>query len=149
MRDETSGHLQVSYSESRCPCKRICLYEPHPMPVLNFEYTSNIPIDHKVHDFLLETHHLLVREIKTDLPTCRSSICKITNFLIGDGHQDNAAISLTIRMLPGRSDEIKDRVGHLLLQNIKNYFADDISNLNMQIRVYLTETDKPHYYGLS
>lgn len=118
------------------------------MPILNFEYTDNLKIDNKIKSFLLETHDILVREIKTDLRTCRSSISKISDYVIGDGNSNNAYIILRIKMLPGRSDEIKNRTGKILLEKIHHEFSHEIKKHNTQVRVYLTETDKKHYYGL-
>ncbi len=118
------------------------------MPILNFEYTDNLKIDLKIKSFLLETHDILVNEIKTDLRTCRSSVTKISDYVIGDGDSNNAYIILRIKMLPGRTDEIKNRTGKILLEKIYHDFSNAIKKQDTQVRVSLTETDKKHYYGL-
>ena len=118
------------------------------MPILNFEYTANLKIDDKIKSFLSETHAILVQEIKTDLRTCRSCISKISDYVIGDGNSHNAYIILCIQMLPGRTNEIKNRTGKILLEKINKDFFDEIKKHDTQIRVYLTEIDKQHYYGL-
>ena len=118
------------------------------MPILNFEYTANLKIDQKIPDFLLEAHHILVAEIGTDLRTCRSCIIKREQYIIGDGDAKNAFILLAIQILPGRTEAQKDRVGKLLVNKIKQDFEAEISNHDVQVRVYVTETDKKHYYGL-
>src|SRR3990167_4265872 len=112
------------------------------MPILNFEYTDNLKIDTEVKLFLLEVHHILVQEIKTDLRTCRSSISKISDYVIGDGNSNNAYIILRIQMLPGRTDDIKNRTGEILLEKIYSNFSDEIKKHDTQVRVSLTETDK-------
>ena len=118
------------------------------MPILQFEYSDNLNIDIKIEKFLLEVHGILVQEIKTDLRTCRSSIVKNSHYLIGDGNEKNAYIMLKIQMLPGRTDAIKNRLGELLLKKIKRDFSKEIEGHDLQLRVYLTETEKNHYYGL-
>ena len=118
------------------------------MPILNFEFTDNLKIDAEIKLFLLETHSILVQEIKTDLRTCRSSIAKISDYVIGDGNPNNAYIILRIQMLPGRTDDIKNRLGKILLEKIHNDFSSEIKKYDTQVRVSLTETDKKHYYGL-
>lgn len=118
------------------------------MPILNFEYTANLKIDSKIKSFLLETHTILVQEIKTDLRTCRSRISKISDYVIGDGNKNNAYIILSIQMLPGRTDDIKNKAGKILLEKINHHFSEEIKQHDTQVRVYLTETDKQHYYGL-
>lgn len=118
------------------------------MPIINFEYTDNLKIQPKIKEFLLKTHHTLVREINTDLTTCRSSIYQVSDYVIGDGNINNAYIIMRIQMLPGRTDQVKNHLGELLLEEINAAFGDEIKRCNTQVRVYLTETDKPHYYGL-
>lgn len=118
------------------------------MPILNFEYTDNLKIDSKIKSFLLEVHDILVQEIKTDLRTCRSSIRKISDYVIGDGNSKNAYILLQIQMLPGRSEDIKHKTGKILLDKIHHDFSNEIKEYETQVRVYLCETDKKHYYGL-
>ncbi|OGT36163.1 MAG: hypothetical protein A3F11_09750 [Gammaproteobacteria bacterium RIFCSPHIGHO2_12_FULL_37_14] len=92
------------------------------MPILNFEFTDNLKIDSSIKSFLLETHNILVQEIKTDLRTFRSSIAKISDYVIGDGNPNNAYIILRIQMLPGRTDDIKNRTGKILLEKIYMIF---------------------------
>jgi 5-carboxymethyl-2-hydroxymuconate isomerase len=118
------------------------------MPIITFEYSSNLTIDKKIRTFLLETHQILVDEIKTDLRTCRSTILKCENYVIADDDPKNAFIVLSIRMLPGRTEETKNRLGEIVLQKIHRDFSETIAKFDTQIRVALTETDKNHYYGL-
>ncbi len=119
------------------------------MPVIHFEYTNNLTIENKVNSFLREIHSTLVEIIKTDLLTCRSTITCHQNYLIGDGDPRNAFIQLSVRMLPGRSKETKDKLGHQLLTMIKHVFAKEIVKCETQIRVHLTEIERDYYYGLS
>lgn len=118
------------------------------MPVVHFEYTNNLSIESQVHSFLKEVHASLVDIIKTDLLTCRSVIICHQDYLIGDGDPHNAFIQLSIRMLPGRSKETKDELGHHLLARIKQFFEKEIIKYQTQTRVHLTEVEKAYYYGL-
>lgn len=118
------------------------------MPALSFEYTANLAIDEKIRSFLLETHQTLVEIIKTDLTTCRSSIMRVADFVIADGDPKHAFIKLTINMLPGRTEEVKNLTGKTLLKKIHTVFSEEIKQFETQIRVYLVDIDKPHYYGL-
>ncbi len=118
------------------------------MPVIHFEYTKNLAIDNQVKPFLKDVHNTLVEIIKTDLLTCRSTIACHQDYLIGDGEARNAFIQLSIRMLPGRSKETKDKLGHHLFAMIKQIFAKEIEKHETQVRVYLTEIERDYYYGL-
>ena len=86
--------------------------------------------------------------IKTDLRTCKSSITNISDYVVGDGNFKNAYIILHIQMLPGRSVDIKHKTGKILLEKIHHDFSDEIKKYDTQVRVYLTETDKQHYYSV-
>lgn len=118
------------------------------MPTIHFEYTSNLKIADQVKPFLQEAHHLLVETIKTDLATCRSLIVCHNDYVVGDGDPNNGFIQLSIKMLPGRNDDIKHKLGNILFEKIKNTFKEKINPLTTQIRVYLQETDIKYYYGL-
>lgn len=118
------------------------------MPVVHFEYTNNLAIDAQVKPFLKEAHNTLVEIIKTDLLTCRSTISCHQDYVIGDGDANNAFIQLSVRMLPGRSKETKDKLGHQLFSMIKQFFAQEIEKRETQVRVYLTEVERDFYYGL-
>lgn len=118
------------------------------MPVIHFEYTNNLSIEKQVKPFMVEVHRALVSIIKTDLMTCKSAMTCHQDFLIGDGAENNAFIQLNIRMLPGRSKETKDELGHQLMKMIKENFAKEIEAHVTQIRVCLTEIDRDYYYGL-
>ena len=119
------------------------------MPTLHFRFTDNLKINDDIKPFLQEAHHLLVDTIKTDLPTCRSLISAYTDYVVGDGSAENAFIQLTIKMLPGRDDNLKHSLGNMLLEKIQITFASEINRLKTQIRVYLQETDIKYYYGLA
>jgi 5-carboxymethyl-2-hydroxymuconate isomerase len=119
------------------------------MPTIHFEYTNNLKISEKIKPFLLEVHHLFVEMIKTDLPTCRSLVTPYADYVVGNGDSNNAFIQLTIKILPGRSDELKKQTGKALFDKIKATFSDEINRLNTEVRVYLQETDVEHYHGLN
>lgn len=118
------------------------------MPVTLFEYTDNLVICGKIKPFLLQAHKSLVAIIQTDLPTCRSTITKHQDYVVGDGAPENAFIQFSVRMLPGRSEATKQELGNHLLISIHDTFGGEIARLKTQVRVCLTEVDLNHYYGL-
>lgn len=125
------------------------IYKERAMPTIHFEYTDNLKIADGLKPFLNEVHNLLVQIIKTDLPTCRSLIACFDDYVVGDGNPDNAFIQLTIKMLPGRSSDVKRKLGNMLFERIQTTFEKEITRLKTQVRVYLQDTDIEHYYGLN
>lgn len=118
------------------------------MPVVIFEYTDNLKIASQTESFLLDLHNTLVDIIKTDLESCKSIITCHADYVVGDGNKDNAFIQIAIKMLPGRDEDTKNRLGNAVLAQIKQIFAEEIDRLNTQLRVSLIDTDIEHYYGL-
>ena len=118
------------------------------MPSIHFEYTNNLRISGKIKSLLKEIHHILVDVVKTDLQTCRSLITPYSDYVVGNGDDSNAFMQLSIKMLPGRSDEIKNKLGKILFSKLQHTFHDELENLNTEIRVYLQDVDIKHYYGL-
>ena len=82
------------------------------MPRITFEYTDNLAIRDEIDAFIKNVHEDLVRIIQTDLSTCRTVIQRHEDYLIGDGDVKNAFIQLSIKMLPGRSNLIKNKLAH-------------------------------------
>ena len=118
------------------------------MPTIYFEYTENLNISDKLSSFLVEVHHILVDIIKTDLPTCRSLITSYSDYVVGDGDPKNSFLQLTVKMLPGRTESVKQKLGNILFEKMQKTFEPEIDKLTTQIRVYLQETDINYYYGL-
>ncbi len=118
------------------------------MPTLHFEYTANLKIAEKTPQFIREVHQLLVKRIKTDLETCRSLVIPYSDFIIGSGDSSAAFIQLTLKILPGRTNEVKNSLGSALYQKIRQDFGSEVNRFRTQVRVYLQDTDIDHYYGL-
>jgi len=118
------------------------------MPTLRFEYTDNLNIAHKLKSCFQEIHYILVDLIKTDLVTCRSLITCYQNYVAGDGNDKNAFMQLTITLLPGRTDALKQELGNTLFEKISQTFSEEISQCRTEIRVYIQEAVTGHYFGL-
>ncbi|OGT38671.1 MAG: hypothetical protein A3F12_04600 [Gammaproteobacteria bacterium RIFCSPHIGHO2_12_FULL_38_14] len=119
------------------------------MPTIHFEYTNNLKISGKIKSLLLEVHYLLVDMIKTDLPTCRSLITPYADYVVGDGNSNNAFIQFSIKILPGRSNELKKQTGKAIFNKINEALLNEIKEFRTDVRVYLQEVDIEHYHGLN
>ena len=119
------------------------------MPTIHFEYTDNLNLSDKIKPFLTSIHKTLVDIIHTDLATCRSLIVPHTSYVVGDGNANNAFLQLTIKILPGRSADLKKQLGAILFEKIQNTFSSEIAAQNTQCRVYVQETNIDYYFGLN
>ena len=118
------------------------------MPTLRLEYTDNLKIQNKLQLFFKIIHAELVNLIKTDLDTCRSLVTAYSDYCVGNGSPENAFIQITIHILPGRSEELRKKLGAALFEKLNTYFHEEIARLKTQVRVYVQETDLAHYHGL-
>ncbi|WP_131782404.1 hypothetical protein [Legionella gresilensis] len=117
------------------------------MPHLVLEYSNNIDIRPEVITFFAKAHSLLEKMLPTKLSSCKSRCISYDNFYIGSGQIDNAMIHLTLKMLAGRSDSVKEQVGQKLIELMKKCFQQRNKNLNLEFSVEIMETSLPYFKG--
>lgn len=117
------------------------------MPAVQLEFTKNISQGWDPKKLLLSMHYDMVSLIKTDLRTCRSTIICHDDFVIGDASDKNAFVFLTIHILPGRDQTLKEKLGQMLVAKLKDVLSPLFNDLDIQYRVYVRETDNSLYFG--
>lgn len=118
------------------------------MPTLKIHYTDNLDINDKLELFTLNTHQMLVDIIATDIDTCRTLIYPCSSYRVGGvSSKYNAYIQLYIAILPGRSVELRKKLGDILLADLRKLCEG--SKLSIDYRVAISETDKEFYFGLA
>lgn len=80
-------------------------------PVLNFDSIFN-----NLHEFLAGT-------LPTQIESCKSRCTIYSNYFIGKDFTKSSFIHLTIKILPGRTKEIKKQVGTYVLDLFKRELA--------------------------
>lgn len=89
------------------------------MPQVRLEYSANLyPVDlegvfKKIHQALAEI---------TDIKTCKTREAMLKRYYIGNGETDSAIVHLIVELLPGRSEETKQKIGAELLKIINAAF---------------------------
>lgn len=118
------------------------------MPTVKIYYTDNIKISNKLDKFSKSLHTTLVEIIKTDIYTCRTLIYPCTNYTIGDESSCfDAFIQLEISILPGRTAELRKKLGNIILSDLKNLCSH--CDISIDYRVIINETDTEFYFGLN
>lgn len=98
------------------------------MPQITLKYSANItdvefdPIFQKIHNVLSEI---------TDIKTCKSRAQKLKTFRIGEGENKNAIVHLEIALLPGRSEEIKEKMGLKIIEILNESFLPIFERLGL------------------
>lgn len=83
----------------------------------------------------------------TELSTCKSRCVVHKLFYLGDGHQSNAFVHLTVKIMSGRTDEVQNSLGNQLVTLLKNYFEDYPNKSQLQISVEIMELNKHYFKG--
>lgn len=118
------------------------------MPTVRIQYTDNIQISDKLNNFAKNLHTTLVEIIKTDIHTCRTLFYPCKNYVVGDSSSNfDGFIQLEIDILPGRSPELRKKLGNILLNDLK--FLCSGCYISIDYRVVVKETDTEFYFGLN
>lgn len=104
------------------------------MPQITLEYTANI-LEKDLTIALSEIHRLICEMLKTEMSNCKSRVQRVNDYLIGEGEPDNAFVHLTVAVLSGRSSELLQSTGEIILHKLKNFFHQSLQKLNLQITV--------------
>ncbi len=95
--------------------------------------------------FFRELHVLLHHTAGIKPEHCKSRMLPIAGHLIGDGQADQDFAHLEIRLLEGRTDEIKQKIGEQVLELLKKYFSGE-ENGHMQLSVEVIDMQRSNYH---
>ncbi len=113
------------------------------MPQILLELSDNI-IEKDVNEALLEIHTILSEKLPTELRNCKTRVVRQEHFLIGGGEKHNAFVYLSIGVIKGRSQELLNAIGLMLVEVLKKAFQQSMSSLDVQLSVAIQ--DLPDVY---
>lgn len=116
------------------------------MPQLTLEYSCNIIDDVNFNSLLKKLHEVVSEEGNINITNFKSRVVKHENFLVGAGNQADAFVHVEFKLLEGRSEELKSKIGNLILDTIKKYYPQSVEKLDLQITVELLDIKKSDYY---
>ena len=118
------------------------------MPHCFLEYSSNIIDEIHFNDLLHKINNLLFSTGIFNLNDIKSRAVKHDLYVIGDGDSNRAFIALTISILSGRSDEIKEKITESALQLLKDSFCDTLKEKKCSIAVQVIDIHRKSYRKL-
>ena len=115
------------------------------MPRLTLRHSNNlidnydkIQLFKELHDYLIKTKHFgNINDIKSTIEE--------KWYYLGDGDLDNIFITLELKILSGRSDEVKRELSSGALEILKNHFQLSIRNRKANVTCFVSEIDKVGY----
>lgn len=114
------------------------------MPHLILEYSNNIDKNLDLKCLFVALHKLLEEKLPTDISNCKSRYIPRELFFIGNGEDKNAFAHLTIKILAGRSDEIKNELGNNMLKIMSDFFHLK-KDAELHLSVELVDLNKDYY----
>jgi 5-carboxymethyl-2-hydroxymuconate isomerase len=116
------------------------------MPHLTLEYTGNVSGVIRPVELLPELHEVLAREAWLDIRNCKSrAICR-EDYYIGQGTGRQAFVHLEIRLLEGRSSEVKHDIGESILAVLWDHLSTTPADLNLQLTVEIVDMQRAVYF---
>ncbi|HAT1597819.1 TPA: hypothetical protein I8Y58_003102 [Legionella pneumophila] len=113
------------------------------MPHLIFECSEEIKLKLSFESIFLELHSILSDFLPTQISSCKSRVLPYREYLVGET-ANNLFIHVTIKILPGRTADVKDMVGKKILKFLEKIVNDLYLN-SVSISIEIVDlTD--HYY---
>lgn len=116
------------------------------MPQITLQYTSNIQPLPKFYQLFSEVHKTINAIAGIKIENCKSRSIQLDNFYIGDGSENKGFLHLEVKILEGRTSDVKSNLGKSLLQILESQFKENIKLIDIQITVEVIDIRKNCYY---
>jgi 5-carboxymethyl-2-hydroxymuconate isomerase len=114
------------------------------MPHVILEYSSNLGPSTDLREFFSLCHNILVNAgISRD--NCKSRAISRDTYYVADGGSETAFAHLDVRILEGRTTEVKEALGRHLLAAVRDLFNPP-GVTNLQITVEVRDMAKNAYF---
>lgn len=111
------------------------------MPHIILEYSNNLVFDQEASVLFESIHHLLARELPTQLSSCKSRSYDSDSYRVGDGQANNAFAHLGIKVMPGRTEERKAHIAQQIMDMMYIFFQTQYTALNLQLSIEMQDLD--------
>ncbi|CAM2800996.1 5-carboxymethyl-2-hydroxymuconate Delta-isomerase [Legionella worsleiensis] len=116
------------------------------MPHIIFECSDEIKSKLSFESIFLELHSILSDFLPTQMSSCKSRVIPYKQYLVGNT-PNNLFIHVTIKILPGRTADVKNMVGKKILQFLEK-IVNDVALDGVSISIEIADlTD--NYYKLN
>jgi 5-carboxymethyl-2-hydroxymuconate isomerase len=116
------------------------------MPHLTLEHTANIPAPTNPARIMQAMHDVLYEVGAVKIENCKSRIKVADPFFISRGEESGAFLHLDIRLIEGRTVELKQAIGNGLLDVLKGEYEEAMQIRDVQITVEIRDIQRDHYF---
>ncbi len=116
------------------------------MPHLTLEYSGNVPDPPDIQGILREIHRVLQETAGIKIENCKSRGRVAEKYLVANGESTRAFVHLDVRILEGRSGELKRELGYQLLETLREHFSSAEAALDLQTTVEIRDIERASYF---
>ena len=113
------------------------------MPHIVLEHSANIKPQLSTADLFSQIHQQVHSITGVLLLNCKSRRYVAEEFLIGEGAEADVFIHLSVRMIEGRSSEIKQKLGSGLVSVLRDGFAVSDEDMHLSL-IHISEPTRPY-----
>ncbi|MDG4718903.1 MULTISPECIES: 5-carboxymethyl-2-hydroxymuconate Delta-isomerase [Thalassospira] len=116
------------------------------MPQLEIEYSAKLPIADELPKLAVDLHYVVAREADAELESFKTRISPLENVVIADGNDSHAMVHLDIRLLSGRSTQMKFATGEAALAVLRDRLEWLVGDYAVQFTVEVHDLDRANYH---
>jgi|TARA_A100001391_G_scaffold203753_1_gene196961 5-carboxymethyl-2-hydroxymuconate isomerase len=116
------------------------------MPQLEIEYSANLPIAEQLRGLAISLHREIAKAADADLASFKTRLSPLENVVIADGGPKHGMVHLDVRLLSGRSDDVKYAVGAIALETVRAHLENLVGNFDVQFTVEVHDLDRANYH---
>lgn len=120
------------------------------MPHITLEYSGNVlesardRID--IPRVLVQLNLVLEETGGIQIANCKSRVKVAKEFVVGRGGPSQGFVHLDVRILEGRSGDLKEKLGARLLETLKEHFLVAAETLDLQMTVEIRDIERSNYF---
>jgi 5-carboxymethyl-2-hydroxymuconate isomerase len=111
------------------------------MPHLTVEYSANLKNQVDIFKLVETVHQAALRTGVFEIAAVRTRAACRDDYVIADGHRDNTFVAISVRMAPGRSSEIRRRVGQEIFDAVCQFLKNVYETTPLAISLEVQEID--------
>ncbi|MCB1775089.1 MAG: 5-carboxymethyl-2-hydroxymuconate Delta-isomerase [Gammaproteobacteria bacterium] len=115
------------------------------MPHLTLEFSSNVRSDGDLTALFAGLHDVLEHTGGVRRANCKSRARVANEFLVGSGSSRDAFVHLDIRLLDGRTLDVRQRISQQARDLLTAWFEPSMQSLDLQVTVEVREIDRRFY----
>ncbi|HEX8194220.1 MAG TPA: hypothetical protein VF552_15100 [Allosphingosinicella sp.] len=115
------------------------------MPQIAVEYSGNLGAAFDAESLADRIHGIVAATIDTPLGNCKTRLIELQRYVIGDGGAREAMVHVDLRILSGRGEAEKKRLGEAVLAAAAEAIGEP-EGLRVQLTVEVRELDRENYH---